>query len=306
MYLLRYILSFCDVCSDYHVFCVSFLAVKYNETAVHAKLRGAPTVTALIRFPHSAWSDNMTLTKGTSNGSMFELDKLRGKTSFGFDSSDLGNWIVYHIVSKYNGVLDISNDSDRIATISFEFPYACGECALCKMEEAEFSDLDIIEHEDNGKLSRSASQNASQNGACDYEEVGQRGCHGGAGDGTKGGSAAGEVELPPMPTTVGAEEEVAPASPPSPISSPRLYMNEISLRANLSGSDAVKLPIQSHLRLLVVDDVPSNRKILSRLLTKQGHTCFPACDGAEVLKMIIDDGFEVDAICMDYEVIVYK
>jgi len=42
----------------------------------------------------------------------------------------------------------------------------------------------------------------------------------------------------------------------------------------------------SHLRILVVDDVASNRKILTRILTRRGYECDTAVDGVDCLKMM--------------------
>jgi CheY-like chemotaxis protein len=60
-------------------------------------------------------------------------------------------------------------------------------------------------------------------------------------------------------------------------------------------------------KILVVDDVLSNRKILARLMTGRGHTCDVAENGVECInkvksKMELNDGKEYyDVILMDYE-----
>jgi signal transduction histidine kinase/ActR/RegA family two-component response regulator len=58
------------------------------------------------------------------------------------------------------------------------------------------------------------------------------------------------------------------------------------------------------LRILVVDDVSSNRKLLSRLLTNRGHYSDTAEDGAVALAMVkqaIADKQPYDTILLDYE-----
>jgi signal transduction histidine kinase/CheY-like chemotaxis protein len=58
------------------------------------------------------------------------------------------------------------------------------------------------------------------------------------------------------------------------------------------------------LRILVVDDAVSNRKLLSRLLTNRGHTVDSAEDGSVALAMVhqaISDGNPYDTILLDYE-----
>jgi CheY-like chemotaxis protein len=57
-------------------------------------------------------------------------------------------------------------------------------------------------------------------------------------------------------------------------------------------------------RVLVVDDVLSNRKILSRLLTSKGHECSLAVDGLDCIRMVHESHVEgrlFEAICMDFE-----
>lgn len=55
------------------------------------------------------------------------------------------------------------------------------------------------------------------------------------------------------------------------------------------------------LEVLVVDDVPSNRKLLSRLLTVRGHHCIMAADGDECVRIVTQTAQRIDIICMDYE-----
>jgi len=58
------------------------------------------------------------------------------------------------------------------------------------------------------------------------------------------------------------------------------------------------------LKILVVDDVLSNRKILARLLTQRGHCCTMAENGMEsigLVKKLWGSSEQFDVICMDYE-----
>jgi hypothetical protein len=309
-----------------------FLAVDINEFAVFQKLRDAgeagPTVTAKIRFPNCSnlLSEDMAICRGVSNFNEFELGKLRGKTSYGFDSTDLGNWIVFHIVSKYRGHVTVSTDSEFFTTITFEFPHAGADagCATCKTEESTTS-VDLSEEKDDENeptqkwLYRAlgeSNENESTHHFC------------GEGEGIKPvhvvSTASPRLKeedmvkrarpfptsLPPLAagaaTADGAASEQVDPSPPAEKEPPHGVEPSPSAPASVSVSGGKEKPAPRpylRLQILVVDDVPSNRKILSRLLTKQGHSCFLACDGAEVLKMIEEEKLKVDAICMDYEVI---
>ena len=57
-------------------------------------------------------------------------------------------------------------------------------------------------------------------------------------------------------------------------------------------------------RILVVDDAPSNRKMLIRLLTRKGFVCVEAEDGQQALNaysQLVDSGQQLTAIITDYE-----
>lgn len=57
-------------------------------------------------------------------------------------------------------------------------------------------------------------------------------------------------------------------------------------------------------RILIVDDVQSNRKLLTRLLEAAGHICEQATDGknaVEMVKQSVKTGESYDCILMDYE-----
>jgi CheY-like chemotaxis protein len=61
---------------------------------------------------------------------------------------------------------------------------------------------------------------------------------------------------------------------------------------------------KSKLKILVVDDVKSNRKLLRRILENKGHECFEAEDGVECMELLeANDAGETsfDSILLDYE-----
>lgn len=58
------------------------------------------------------------------------------------------------------------------------------------------------------------------------------------------------------------------------------------------------------LRVLIVDDISSNRKLLARLLSREGHICEQAEDGEVAVRLVseaIESSSPYDAILMDYE-----
>jgi CheY-like chemotaxis protein len=59
-----------------------------------------------------------------------------------------------------------------------------------------------------------------------------------------------------------------------------------------------------HLRILVVDDVTVNRRLLTRLLVNRGHCCVEAKDGREAVDQVaiaMGEGNPYDTILLDYE-----
>jgi two-component system CheB/CheR fusion protein len=61
---------------------------------------------------------------------------------------------------------------------------------------------------------------------------------------------------------------------------------------------------KTKLKVLVVDDVKSNRKLLRRILENKGHECDEAVDGQECVDMVRKAGEEempYDSILLDYE-----
>jgi CheY-like chemotaxis protein len=59
--------------------------------------------------------------------------------------------------------------------------------------------------------------------------------------------------------------------------------------------------IQSPPRVLVVDDTPSCRKIVSRLLKSKGFVCNEAENGEVCVKMVLSGEYEYDFILLDFE-----
>jgi CheY-like chemotaxis protein len=53
--------------------------------------------------------------------------------------------------------------------------------------------------------------------------------------------------------------------------------------------------------VLVVDDAPSNRKLVSRLLKAKGYICHEAENGADCVKMVLSGEHPYELILMDYE-----
>lgn len=214
------------------------------------------------------------LRRDRSDLSDFALDKLRTNTTSELVSSDLGHWIVYHIASRYNGIVDITN-ADGVTSISFEFPYAAGTCDVCAAALHRSSD------EGNGM-------------PCPHMEPTAKIKH-------RPSLKHNKVSCSPAEIPEGPEKE-------STERAPVLNSHNVSTESNgsvLTKVESTELQIleedQLKLNILCVDDVPSNRKILSRLLTKKGHSCLLACDGQEAFDMIMINKVQVDAVCMDYE-----
>ena len=102
-----------------------------------------------------------------------------------------------------------------------------------------------------------------------------------------------------------------------PVASPKRYMHQAvtvesqsaSVTAGVVGSVSVlrSVPIiteRQSKRILVVDDVLSNRKMLVRVLTLKGYVCEQAEDGQQaidVYRASLASGLSFDAITMDFE-----
>eukprot|EP00980_Cylindrotheca_fusiformis_P030584 scaffold25074_cov157-Cylindrotheca_fusiformis.AAC.2 len=71
-----------------------------------------------------------------------------------------------------------------------------------------------------------------------------------------------------------------------------------------SGTNQSMMLPKSKLRVLVVDDVKSNRRLLRRILENKGHECEEACDGQECVEMVrraCEQEHPFHSILLDYE-----
>jgi two-component system, sensor histidine kinase len=87
----------------------------------------------------------------------------------------------------------------------------------------------------------------------------------------------------------------------------------ISIRSHPSQCKTIGTPLNTELRppkdlnclnglnVLVVDDAPSNRKLVSRLLKSKGIVCDEAVNGREAVSMVMSGDRHYQAILMDYE-----
>jgi two-component system, sensor histidine kinase len=64
---------------------------------------------------------------------------------------------------------------------------------------------------------------------------------------------------------------------------------------------AIPAPEPRARHVLVVDDAPSNRKLVSRLMKSKGFTCHEAENGAECVEMVLSGEHPYELILMDYE-----
>jgi two-component system, sensor histidine kinase len=87
------------------------------------------------------------------------------------------------------------------------------------------------------------------------------------------------------------------------------------LRDKQTLSSVEKVGEESHyfrippLRILVVDDALTNRKLCMRILDRAGHTTEGACDGSEAVekvRMSLENGDLYDCILLDYEMPVMR
>ena len=94
------------------------------------------------------------------------------------------------------------------------------------------------------------------------------------------------------------------------IRSPRPQVPSVAFRAS-SASSLSLLPTlnQTCLRILIVDDVKSNRKLLSRLALNRHHRVDEAVNGSDAVvkvKTAMDEQDPYDSILMDYEMPIMK
>ena len=103
---------------------------------------------------------------------------------------------------------------------------------------------------------------------------------------------------PVTPTSVGAPVVVSTAA-----TSPPVFAAAVAApTAAKSSSRPVRAPTKRPLRVLVVDDADSNRKLLARLVSKDGAAvCEQARDGQEAVNMVQGDVARFDVILCDKE-----
>jgi CheY-like chemotaxis protein len=85
--------------------------------------------------------------------------------------------------------------------------------------------------------------------------------------------------------------------------SPSENNNDHAIRADAAPAQQQQAPARN-LRVLVVDDAKINRKLLSKLLERQGHACDQAEDGVQAIKKVteaLESGEPFESILLDYE-----
>lgn len=81
-------------------------------------------------------------------------------------------------------------------------------------------------------------------------------------------------------------------------------VHEIVAESNMITRNTKDTVPPTSLRVLVVDDSATNRRLLVRWLHNRGHSCHEACDGVEAVEMVrrsLSDQEPYDTILMDYE-----
>lgn len=86
---------------------------------------------------------------------------------------------------------------------------------------------------------------------------------------------------------------------PSELSEEEEGKDEVEVKVGRQGRLASQQSIWRVLKVLIVDDVESNRKLLGMLLAAEGIMCFFAKDGAEALEMVRANVNLYDLIFMD-------
>lgn len=81
-------------------------------------------------------------------------------------------------------------------------------------------------------------------------------------------------------------------------------MKGVALRESYPSSESLSQMFNRSLKVLVVDDVKSNRKLLRRLLENNGHECGEAEDGLQCVEMVtaaLASGCPYESVLLDYE-----
>jgi signal transduction histidine kinase/ActR/RegA family two-component response regulator len=115
-----------------------------------------------------------------------------------------------------------------------------------------------------------------------------------------------EVEESDVEARPGSHTEGDAPPPPHPGNARQLVNikgRPLKIMPNLTESlDEKKEPSPPVLRkVMVVDDAPAIRKLLTRVLTKKGAIVTAACDGKQCVELIEAEGAEYGCILMDYE-----
>jgi hypothetical protein len=301
----------------------SIIIVVINPSPVWLNASVGRTVSIRISYIDNA--DNLVSDTGTSEKielsalPMFDkitaeeaaaIDTLRSQDSWSFAMSSLGSWIIYHVVNKYRGKVEmyrkpVSGDANKVTTvIEFEYPYAVGSSSarivvddLSPPHRQELASVDSRDKDEK----RHQGHRASSTDTISIND--------------KAPDAVDSCE-PQDPTPRNLKSpgiDAATAAPPPTTAAALATAAADSLRlgavCSTTSGDGDIITVCStkirHYNVLVVDDVLSNRKILSRLLTRLGYTCSMACNGAEAIdkfRAVLLTSASIDVVCMDYEV----
>jgi CheY-like chemotaxis protein len=90
-----------------------------------------------------------------------------------------------------------------------------------------------------------------------------------------------DLTVIPVHEAVGARQEILSQKPFHPFSSETANNQMVNLHST------IPQVLRPSLRILVVDDVKSIRKLFARALSNQGHTCDTACDGQECVDLFM-------------------
>ena len=239
----------------------------------------------IICIEHTCLAVNETFVDTSDRDkSRFDVGKLRTDRNNG-----LALWMASSIVRSHGGALEVRVDNDRFLT-NIRLPLGLDVADYDSSLERNMSGESIPEEVNSSEVSNATRDSTAANAdSCRVKRSGS------------GISLATlrRVKMNPMDSSDSGSEqsqvERGDAEPPPAAAPPRF------------SSKVVPCPEESQLQLkiLVVDDVLSNRRILSHLLTSRGHACTMAADGLECIKLVTECSLtgnrQFDAICMDYE-----